>query len=180
MSLDGHRLPLSDSLSQLLFSFSSVCSCSPTVSSLFVHEYSRSSAEPGGRRGGVVDPANRMISWYCILIQLDGFYWYAWVSYERVGRENDWSWDGSWMRWGNCWRVLLGAKSRCRGMVMPRSFSISFERRTVDNESVLLLIWIVSLSLICCFTTNGLDDLFQSFLHTCGGAGFESMSIVCR
>ena len=58
MSLDRHRLPLSNSLSQLLFSFSSVCSCSPTVSSLFVHEYSRSSAEPGGRRGGVVDPAN--------------------------------------------------------------------------------------------------------------------------
>ena len=47
--------PSSGSLSHLLFSFSSVCSCSPTVSSLFVHEYSRSSAEPGGRRGGVVD-----------------------------------------------------------------------------------------------------------------------------
>ena len=30
--------PSSGSLSQLLFSFSSVCSCSPTVSSLFVHE----------------------------------------------------------------------------------------------------------------------------------------------
>ena len=54
--------PSSGSLSQLLFSFSSVCSCSPTVSSLFVHEYSRSSAEPGGRRGGVVDPANTITS----------------------------------------------------------------------------------------------------------------------
>ena len=53
--------------------------------------------------------------------------------------ENDWSWDGSWMRSVKCWRVMFISKRMCKGMEMPRSFSISLERRTVDSESVPLL-----------------------------------------